>query len=396
MTGCETLAEGASKGLAPTLRAVDCFSADLTATTFGRLFGDHGVMAPALTILLTLYIAFFAISLLTGRSTLNISALTPRMLTLGLVLTFATSWVAYQSVAWNLAVGGPDWIASLLMGTKGSATQVFADRIDLVFAAITDTADGLNGTPQAGAAGAATFAPVNLMWLSGLLLMLGTVGVLVTGHIALAVLLALGPIFVVLALFGGTRGIFVGWLRGVVLTAVMPLFAVVGGGFMLKLAVPVIAGLRSPDGLNTGSVMALFMISAAYTALMALVLQISGTMVSGWSVFGLAKPRSASAAKAATANAAIQSVGGFATAPSAPRRFPAAALAGSAWSPSASETAPASSQSGQARRIFAQTVEDRIEMTRIGDTWARARGIGSLYRGKPSQFGMIRSKEMAR
>ena len=67
------------------------------------------------------------------------------------------------------------------------------------------------------------------MWLSALLLLLGTVGVLVTARIALAVLLAVGPVFVVLALFPGTRGLFAGWLRGVVLTAVTPLFAVLGG-----------------------------------------------------------------------------------------------------------------------------------------------------------------------
>ena len=30
------------------------------------------------------------------------------MMTLGLVLTFTTSWVAYQGVVWNLAVGAPD------------------------------------------------------------------------------------------------------------------------------------------------------------------------------------------------------------------------------------------------------------------------------------------------
>ena len=35
----------------------------------------------------------------------------------------------------------------------------------------------------------------------------------------LIVLLALGPVFVVMALFGGTRGLTAGWLRGVALTA---------------------------------------------------------------------------------------------------------------------------------------------------------------------------------
>src|SRR5437762_3331827 len=75
---------------------------------FGRLFGSDAVLAQALTAALTLYIAFYAIGLLTGRTSLSVSALTPRMMTLGIALTFATSWVAYQSVIWNLLVGAPD------------------------------------------------------------------------------------------------------------------------------------------------------------------------------------------------------------------------------------------------------------------------------------------------
>jgi type IV secretion system protein VirB6 len=293
MTDCRPLVDGASAGVAAALRAVDCVASETTASAFGRLFGGGGPLMPLLTILLTLYIAFFAISLLTGRSRIGVSALTPRMMTLGLVLTFATSWVAYQSVVWNLAIGGPDQIAGALMGSQGSATLMFADRIDIVFNAIAETA-ALAADSQAHSSGAAagaaasSFTPTNLMWLSAMLLLLGTVGVLVTARIALAVLLAVGPIFVVFALFAGTRGLFVGWLRGVVLTAVTPLFAVLGGGFMLELIVPVIAGLRGADGIDGRAAMALFMIAAVYIALMSMVLRVAGTMVAGWQVFGLA------------------------------------------------------------------------------------------------------------
>ena len=71
----------------------------------------------------------------------------------------------------------------MLTGTTGSATQIFGERIDLVFATIADAArTGGNaaqqGTHAAGAAG--SFTPANLMWLGALLLLLGTVGVLVT------------------------------------------------------------------------------------------------------------------------------------------------------------------------------------------------------------------------
>ena len=190
----------AAGGIAAALEAVNCVAAEVTGATFGRLFAPGGILVTALTIILTLYVAFFAINLLTGRSVLGVRALTPRMLTLGLVLTFATSWVAYQSVVWGVFVDGPDWLASALTGDSGSATQTFATKVDVVFAAVQQA--------SAGQTDIETFSPAGMLWMGALLFMLGTVGLLVTARIALALLVALGPIFVVLALFEGTRGLF--------------------------------------------------------------------------------------------------------------------------------------------------------------------------------------------
>jgi len=102
-------------------------------------------------------------------------------------------------------------------------------------------------------------------------------------------MLALGPVFVVLALFKGTRGLFTGWLKGVVLLALAPLFAVLGGSLMLDLAVPVLSTLAATPGqIDPQAAMAFFMVAAVHAALMLLVLRVSATMVAGWSVFGLA------------------------------------------------------------------------------------------------------------
>jgi type IV secretion system protein VirB6 len=283
---CDVLVRDASAGVAASLRAVDCVSTEAASTAFSRLFGTHGALLPALTILLTLYVGFFAVMLLTGRARLSIGSLTPRMITLGLVLTFTTSSVAYQGVVWNLAVGAPDQIAGMLLGAPGSATQMFADRIDILFNAITETAASTTqaGSPQPSG----SFTPANLMWLGSLLLMLGTVGVLVTARIALAVLLAVGPVFICLALFSGSRGLFVGWLRALVLTALTPLFAVLCGALMTELAVPVVNALRGEDGIDGRAAMALFVLAAVHCALMSLAIRVASTMVAGWNVFGLA------------------------------------------------------------------------------------------------------------
>ncbi|GGY92771.1 type IV secretion system protein [Novosphingobium colocasiae] len=401
MSGCQQLMDYASAGVAPALHAVDCAAGQATASAFNRLFGAEGAMAPVLTIVLTLYIAFFAFSLLTGRSTLGISALTPRMLTLGLVLTFATSWIAYQSVVWNLAVGGPDWIASLLMGEKGSATQIFGDRIDLIFTALGQVAEdadqaapaaaqtGAGATAAAAAGQGGLFSPTSVMWMGGLILLLGTVGVLLTARIALAVLLALGPLFVIMAMFGGTRGLTAGWVKGVALTALTPLFVVLGGGISLELLAPVVSALVK--GAQMGEVdaraaMALFVMACVHLALMVMVFKVAGTMVAGWRVFGLADGRKSGSGDFAPAAPAPTAYG---TAPVAAMTAQSrtaqvarsAAVAGAVTAPDGHGGTGASSTGASDRRtVITHVTGGGINASAPSDA-RRAHGIGSRFRG---------------
>ena len=283
MSSCPTFGDGGPSGIAEALRVVDCMSGEAASFAFSRLFGSDALLGQALTAALTLYIAFYAIGLLSGRTSLSVSALTPRMMTLGIALTFATSWVAYQSVIWNLLVGAPDQIASLLIGTTGSATSLFADRLDKIFAVVAQAAAATEaataGMPDTGSIASGP----DLLWLSALLLLLGTVGVLLVARIALAAMLALGPIFIICGLFEGSRGLFEGWLKAAVLFALTPLLAVLIGGATIALLSPMLDSLAAAGGqVPLRLTTTLFLAAAVYCALMALCLKIAGTMVAGW------------------------------------------------------------------------------------------------------------------
>lgn len=285
MSQCQPFGAEGPAGVADALSKIDCLATDATAMSFGRLFGANGSFQTALTIILTLYIALLAFNLLTGRSALRLSVLTPRMMTLGLVLTFATSWVAYQSVVWNLATGAPDEIASVLIGSEGSATVLFAQQLDGFFDAITEAAATITppANPAVAAATPMLASPANILSLGALLMLLGTVGVLVVCRLALAALLIIGPVFIVLALFEGTRGLFEGWLKSVALFAVVPLLTVVMGSGALVAIAPMVAGLGQAGGdIPLRTAVSILVAAIIYLSLMMLVFKVAGTLTKSW------------------------------------------------------------------------------------------------------------------
>jgi type IV secretion system protein VirB6 len=378
---CQQAVEQVGSGIAASLQGVDCASTSMAANAFNRLFGSEGSLVPALTILLTLYVGLFAYALITGRSRVGVSSLTPRIVTLGLVLTFATSWIAFQTTVVNLATGGPNEIAAALTGTPGNATLVFAQKIDVVFQALIQASG--EGTPDSA------FSPPGLMWLGGTLFLLGTVGVLATTRIALAVLLAIGPVFFVFALFPGTRGLFAGWVKGVVMLAIAPLFAVLGGSLMLELSVPVLAALVAvPGQIDAQAAMAFFMIAAVHTALMVLVLKVAGTMVAGWTVFGLAgRDRAARAATAPRAVAVphVAQMSQAVTTTAVDRARGVSSAMATSSHQMADARLPANENNRPLDRRAAQLVAGSTPTISPESFNSRAKGIGSRFRTAPSR-----------
>lgn len=298
MSGCPVFNAEGPVNVADALKSVDCLSGQAVEVAFNRLFGEGGALGEALTIVLTIYVALFALSLLTGRAGLRLNMLTPRMLQLGLVLTFATSWVAYQSVGWNLLTGAPDQIASILLGTQGSATQLFGQRLDALFDVIANSAHAANVSAAAAAPstpvpqiGGASPRPADLLWAASLMLLLSTVGVLIVARIALAAVMALGPVFIVLALFKGTRGLFEGWLKAAIMLALTPMMAVLLGGGTLVMIAPMLRALQNAGGkVSLELATSIFLAAFVYVALMILSMRATAMMTSGWHIFGTTAP----------------------------------------------------------------------------------------------------------
>lgn len=390
-TTCDLAAQEAGSGIAASLKAVDCIATQVSEQAFGRIFGEEGQLALALTILLTLFVAFYGFSLMLGRSNLSVRSLAPRMLTVGLVLAFATSYVAFSTFFYSIFVQGPDWLTGVITGSRDSATATFAQKLDVVFLAVQQASNGIQDIGM--------FTPPGLMWMGAMLLLLGTVGLLVTARIGLALLLAVGPIFVVMALFNGTRGLFTGWFKGVVMLAIAPIFAVIGGSIMLEMAVPILANLvEAPGQINAQAAMGFFIVGAVHFALMFMALKVSTTMVAGWQMWGMVPskdsergidtartlPTSTQGQTVAQSNRAAQVAPATALAAAGQRRAEVASIrtVAAANDPGG----PGGSSTVRETRVFA-TSSGGGQVAPLNPATSRTRGIGNRFRspgaGKP-------------
>ena len=282
-------------GIAHALASVDCRVGLVVTSSYGRLFGQDGVFGSVLTVLLTLYVGFIALGLMTGRTRLSLSGMAPRMLAIGLVLTFATSWPAYHAVVYGLLVGGPEQIATALAGGSGDSLG-FAVRLDELLARFADLTkvlgDNAPGASKALGPLAGPQMASSLVWISGMLILLGSAGALVLTRIVLALLLAIGPVFVVLALFRQTRGLFEGWLRTAVVFAVAPTLTVLVGSAAISVLDPLIGAIADNPAAAVADlrpILELFMGSVVYVGLVAMLMWTSANLVRGWRLGGWAE-----------------------------------------------------------------------------------------------------------
>jgi type IV secretion system protein VirB6 len=310
------------------LASTDCFIATKVEAGYGQLLGPGGGLSTALTIGLTLYVAVYGYRLALGRTTLSLADLVPRFVTIGLMLALVTNWPAYQRVVFNIVFDGPQAIAGLVMprtGT-GSAGNVIVS-LQSLFDAITDYAGDAweqkppppkvaaappvappvatpappAAAPGADAAAAAASAAAQpqmaalnpfsmgpaqfvaiVLWLSALIMMASSVGLLLVVRIILAILLLFGPVFIALAVFAPTRGLFEGWLRATVKFALVPLIVLPLSGVLVAILPPFVRDLPPLPiaAFRDTPALAILMIVLVFAVVLAQALSLSG-MISG-------------------------------------------------------------------------------------------------------------------
>jgi type IV secretion system protein VirB6 len=226
------------------IETVDCHIRVLVHDSYRELVGPNTWFAAAFTGLLTIYIALLGYQLLFGRGGLRVTELPFAALKIGLILAFLTSWAAYQTLIFNFLFDGPAEIMKVLLrplAQQGSSFNgdVMAG-VENAFGDLSGAAGIYGGmaSPSANLLQGGPMLGSGLLWLSGISLLLVTLGLIIAAKIVLAFLLAIGPIFIGMLLFDQTRGVFEGWLRATLSFALVPLAVSVFGAVMLMILQP--------------------------------------------------------------------------------------------------------------------------------------------------------------
>ncbi len=220
---CASVTTG-NRFLAETFAHIDCQAQAIGAYGYGALADPGSGVSIALTGLLTIFIAIFGYRLMLGEE-MRARGLVGDMLKLGIVLTLATSWPAWRTLGYDVAMKAPGELASAIAGASRlpgsgndlvSRMQAADDAIVILTVygtgrtmggavrsdTIGDRLEGIAVTDREG------LADGRMAYLAGILAPFALV------RLGAGFLLALAPLMAGLLLFAGTRDLFFGWLRG--------------------------------------------------------------------------------------------------------------------------------------------------------------------------------------
>ena len=248
---------------------VDCEAQALGLGGWQGMTGAGTANALILSGMMTIFVALIGYRLLLGETpTLREGVVA--IVKVGIVLALATSWSAFRTLAYDVAMHGPAELAAQIGGPSGlpGAGGGLISRLQGIDNLLIELntlgtgkpidADVVAGptqvlTPQQQqqqiqqlqqrakrpkwdpANDAKPLAQARTYYLTGVVAAFASVRI-ITG-----LLLALGPLFVLFLLFDGTRGLFEGWVRGLVGAALGALSTAIVLGVELALLEPWLA-----------------------------------------------------------------------------------------------------------------------------------------------------------
>lgn len=201
---------------------LDCQVLTLGSEGYLALAGSNSPAAIAIGGLITILIALFGYRLILDDD-VRLRDGVLLFVRIGLVLALATQWSAYQAVVYDFVINTPNQISSAIMRTDQNEINGLPEKIQASY----DTIENIVHPPLSdisSTGGTETSVSRSSRVLlsateqgrlsaSSVVLLLSTLGAMLSVRLVMGTMLAIGPIFLACFLFSGLRGFFEGWIR---------------------------------------------------------------------------------------------------------------------------------------------------------------------------------------
>ncbi|MBV8741282.1 MAG: type IV secretion system protein [Sinobacteraceae bacterium] len=187
-------------------------------------------LEPAIVTLATVYVMIWGYLQLTGRIDEPVTTGLRRIITLAIILAVSLRLWLYNSIIVDTFYSAPAQLAAAVAGASDpvSAVDAIWDRGGAVADYLWNNGGVFNNEMGYYIAGL-------VVWVLIGLLCVYTMFLVALSHVALAILLALGPLFIALALFDSTRRLFDAWLAQLANYALITILTVMVAGLLLQI-----------------------------------------------------------------------------------------------------------------------------------------------------------------
>lgn len=201
------------------------------------------------------------------------------------VYALITSWGVFSIMLFNLFTNSSEAAGNIVLSATAGNTSNVTSSIDKFY---TDSAEAAaNIMDSASTFDLSAHFYGGFVYVGAFLVSGYSVFLIILSKIAVALLLALAPLFVLFALFQNTRGFFEGWLRQLLNYALIPLFIYTLLAFILQLSTNAINDLVASAGTgggNAGVVMPYVLVCLICFLLMTQIMNIVSGITGGFAL----------------------------------------------------------------------------------------------------------------